>query len=52
MSIIFVLLPISIFLGVLFLAAYMLSVRDGQYEDLDTPAYRILADDLTHKEKK
>lgn len=53
MNIIFVLLPLSILLGLVFLAAYIWSVRAKQYEDLNTPALRILVDeDLNVKEKK
>ncbi|MFN8389392.1 MAG: cbb3-type cytochrome oxidase assembly protein CcoS [Bdellovibrionota bacterium] len=42
MSVIFLLLPISLFLAVLFLVAYFWSVRSGQFDDLETPAMRIL----------
>ena len=53
MNIIFVLLPLSVLLGLVFLAAYIWSVRSKQYDDLNTPALRILTDDdLNVKENK
>lgn len=53
MNIIFVLLPLSLLLGMFFLAAYMWSIRSGQYEDLKTPSVRILNDeDFVKKENK
>lgn len=45
MTIIYVLLPIALLLGFGFLAAFIQSCMNGQYDDLDTPAYRILLDD-------
>lgn len=45
MSIIYVLLPIALLLGFGFLAAFIMSSNSGQYDDLDTPAHRILLDD-------
>lgn len=53
MNIIFVLLPLSIVLGCIFLGAYIWSVRSRQYEDLTTPALRMLMDkDINIKEDK
>lgn len=49
MSIIFVLLPLSLLLGGLFLFAYSWSVRSGQFEDLKTPSLRVLNDEELHK---
>ncbi|MBI5504998.1 MAG: cbb3-type cytochrome oxidase assembly protein CcoS [Deltaproteobacteria bacterium] len=45
MSSIFLLIPLAI--GMLALAAYVFvwAVRNGQFEDLDSPASRILFDD-------
>ena len=45
MSIIYVLLPIALTLGGGFLAAFILASSQGQYDDLDTPAHRMLIDD-------
>lgn len=41
----FYLIPIAIGLGVIGLGAFMWSLRDGQYDDLDGAAERILFDD-------
>ncbi|AMS39750.1 cbb3-type cytochrome oxidase assembly protein CcoS [Aminobacter sp. NyZ550] len=45
MSGLLVLLPIALFLGALGLAAFLWSLRSGQYEDMDGAAERILVDD-------
>jgi cbb3-type cytochrome oxidase maturation protein len=45
MSIVVILLPASILLALVFLGAYLWSVRSGQFDDLHTPALRILTDD-------
>lgn len=36
------LIPIAIFLGLLGLAAFIWSLRSGQFDDLEGAAYRIL----------
>ena len=45
MNIIFILLPLSLLLGGFFLGAYIWSVRSKQFNDLNTPPLRMLADD-------
>ncbi len=45
MSVLVYLIPIALFLGGLGLAAFLWSLRSGQYEDLDGAANRILLDD-------
>jgi cbb3-type cytochrome oxidase maturation protein len=39
------LIPIALGLGALGLAAFLWSLKSGQYEDLDGAAWRILDDD-------
>jgi cbb3-type cytochrome oxidase maturation protein len=39
------LIPIALGLGLAGLAAFLWALRDGQYEDLDGAAERILIDD-------
>lgn len=39
------LIPIALFLGALGLAAFLWSIKSGQYEDMDGAAERILHDD-------
>ncbi|MDZ4138901.1 MAG: cbb3-type cytochrome oxidase assembly protein CcoS [Erythrobacter sp.] len=40
-----ILIPIAIGMGLLGLAAFLWSLRDGQYEDMDGAASRILIDE-------
>lgn len=45
MSILWLLIPMALSLGSLALGAFVLSVRAGQFDDLETPAYRALLDE-------
>jgi cbb3-type cytochrome oxidase maturation protein len=45
MTAIYLMLPVSLLLALIFLIAYVWSVRTGQYEDTRTPALRILTED-------
>ena len=45
MSILLLLVPISLVLLGIAVAAFVWAVKRGQFEDLDTPALSILADD-------
>lgn len=45
MSVIYVLLTISIIVAVIFFAAFIISVRSGQYDDSYTPSVRMLFED-------
>ena len=45
MKIIFILLPIALLLGGGFLFAFFWMVGRGEYDDLETPAHRILIDE-------
>jgi len=42
---IFVLLPLALLIAGIALALFIWAVRSGQYDDLDTPAVRMLFDD-------
>ena len=44
MSIIFVILPITLLLSLAAVAAFAWATRDGQFDDLMTPAMRALHD--------
>ena len=48
MGVIYFLLPASIFLAVAGLAGFFWAVKRGQYDDVDTPAVRMLADEEVH----
>jgi cbb3-type cytochrome oxidase maturation protein len=43
--VIYVLLPVAIALAIAAVAGFIWAVRQGQYDDLDTPAVRALFDD-------
>ncbi|MGI9513229.1 MAG: cbb3-type cytochrome oxidase assembly protein CcoS [Anderseniella sp.] len=45
MNLLMFLIPIALSLGCLGLAAFIWSLRNGQYDDLDGAAERILDDD-------
>jgi len=45
MNVLTFLIPIALFLGGLGLAAFIWSLKSGQYDDLDGEALRILDDD-------
>lgn len=42
---IYLMLPVSLLLALVFLIAYVWSVRTGQYDDTHTPSLRILTED-------
>ncbi len=50
MSVLFVALPVAILLGGAALIACVRCIRGGQYDDLETPAVRILVDDKPIRE--
>jgi len=45
MTVLVYLLPVALFLGLVGLAAFLWSLKSGQYDDLDGAAERILFDD-------
>jgi cbb3-type cytochrome oxidase maturation protein len=45
MSIIFLLIPLGLALLLAAVLAFFWAVRSGQFDDLETPAWRILLDD-------
>ncbi len=45
MSVIYLLLPLSLCLGGGALLLFIYGLKTGQFEDLETPAYRILYDE-------
>jgi cbb3-type cytochrome oxidase maturation protein len=53
MSIIGLLLPLALLLGLIFLGGFIWMSASGQYEDLDTPAYRLLLEENSiHRKEK
>jgi cbb3-type cytochrome oxidase maturation protein len=47
LDILFLLIPLAVVLAFLIGAAFVWSVRSGQFDDLDGPAHRIVMDDDT-----
>lgn len=45
MNIIYFLIPLALLLGISFLGAYIFSSWRGQFDDLETPAHRMLLGD-------
>lgn len=45
MNVLMILIPVALLLGGLSLAAFLWSLRSGQYDDLDGAAERILLDE-------
>jgi len=45
MDALLLLIPVALLLGGVGLAAFLWTMRNGQYEDLDGAAHRILLDD-------
>lgn len=45
MSVLFVLVPLAVILVAVFVGFYVWSARSGQFDDLVTPAMRVLHDD-------
>ena len=49
MSVLYVALPIAVGLGAAAMWACVRSIRSGQFDDLETPAIRMLIDDAAHQ---
>ncbi|MBK8722285.1 MAG: cbb3-type cytochrome oxidase assembly protein CcoS [Saprospiraceae bacterium] len=51
MSVIIILLIVSICIAGGFLIAFLWSVKDGQFDDVQSPAQRMLFENIKNKEK-
>ena len=45
MEILIILLPLALLLGATFIGAFIWSARKGQYDDLETPRFRMLLEE-------
>jgi cbb3-type cytochrome oxidase maturation protein len=52
MTVLFVVLPLATVLSGLAALAFVWATRRGQFDDLDTPAVRLLTDDLLEREPR
>ena len=50
MNVLIILIPIALILGIGFTISFIWAVYSGQYDDFDTPANRMLFDDINKKE--
>jgi cbb3-type cytochrome oxidase maturation protein len=51
MSVIYILLSISIIVAVIFFIAFIIAVKNGQYDDSYTPSIRMLFEDELVKDQ-
>jgi len=49
MNVLYVLVPLALLLAAAGVLAFRWAVRDGQFDDVETPAIRILLDDENDK---
>ncbi len=52
MSVIYLVLPLALLLALLAVGAFAWATRRGQFDDLETPAMRILGDDEAPSARK
>ena len=52
MSVIYIALPIALLVALIAVIAFVMQVRSGQFDDLETPPRRMLFDDVDTKPKK
>lgn len=46
MSVLYIALPVALLIGALAVLAFVMAVKQGQFDDLDTPPMRMLFDDV------
>lgn len=52
MKVIYLVLPLALVLAAVAVAAFAWATRRGQFDDLETPAHRMLLDDEPVQEKE
>jgi cbb3-type cytochrome oxidase maturation protein len=52
MSVLFIALPVALVLAVIAVVAFVVQVRSGQFDDLETPPRRMLFDDVDIESRK
>jgi cbb3-type cytochrome oxidase maturation protein len=52
MEVIIILLPLSLLLAGTFIAGFIWMTKKGQYDDLDTPSFRMLLDNTEFNNKE
>lgn len=51
MSVLFLVLPLAVGLSGIAAAAFLWATRAGQFDDLQTPAVRLLCDELSERKR-
>ncbi len=46
MNVLFIAVPVALFISLIAVIAFVYQVRSGQFDDLETPPRRILFDDV------
>lgn len=46
MSVLYIALPVALIIALIAVIVFVLQVRNGQFDDLDTPPLRVLFDDV------
>ena len=52
MSVLYIALPIALLIALIAVIAFIVQVRSGQFDDLETPPRRMLFDDVDPKWKR
>ncbi len=52
MTILYIIIPIAIFLILSFVLLFIWAVKEEQFDDLETPAHKMLIDDWNDKPEK
>ncbi len=52
MEVLILILPIALVISLAFVLSFIFAVKKGQYDDMETPAHRILIEEKTIKNKK
>lgn len=52
MNVIYFMLPLALILGLFFVMLFVWATKNGQYDDLETPAKRMLFDDDKIKKRE
>lgn len=45
MDVLYLILPVALLIAIVFLIAFIMNVKRGQYDDLETSSHRMLIDD-------
>lgn len=52
MNILSLMIPMALLLGAGFVCAFIWATKKGQFDDLETPAHRILQDDTNERKPR